>query len=97
MIADITGAWVLLIGLMRYGFVLSGHAWPWLKAPLPESIRRKAVCVWQITTLLLALLPFMPSVIALGLVGSALVALAVSFALDIRWLYRHAPSSLAES
>ncbi|CAM3906446.1 CDP-alcohol phosphatidyltransferase family protein [Vreelandella rituensis] len=92
-IADITGVWVMLIGLMRYAFVLSGHAWPWLKASLPESFRRKAVCVWQIMTLLVALLPFMPSDIALLLVSSALAALMVSFALDIRWLYRHASSN----
>ncbi|MWJ27094.1 CDP-alcohol phosphatidyltransferase [Halomonas sp. ZH2S] len=95
MIADIISAWVLLIGIMRYIFVLSGHVWPWLKAPLPENVRRKVICVWQIVALLLALLPFIPSGIALGLVSSALVALTVSFALDVRWLYRHAPSSLA--
>ena len=55
--ADRVGAWVLAIGLLRYGFVLAGQLLPWLSAPLPPSRRRKVVCVQQGLTLLLCLLP----------------------------------------
>ncbi|WP_427901709.1 CDP-alcohol phosphatidyltransferase family protein [Marinobacter bryozoorum] len=83
-----TGPWVLLIGLMRYGFVMAGWCWTWLNAPLPESFRRKTVCVWQLVTLMVALLPPAPDVFVHATLLVALVLLAGSFALDIRYLYR---------
>ena len=54
------GAWVLAAGAMRYGFVLAARPWPWLAAPLPESLRRKTVCVVQIVTLIVSLAPIIP-------------------------------------
>lgn len=85
------GAWVLVIGAMRYVFVAAMAAWPWLDAPLPERWRRKAVCVWQVASLLLCLLPQVGASLAGGLLGLALVLLGWSFAVDVRWLYRHRP------
>jgi phosphatidylglycerophosphate synthase len=85
------GAWVLAIGAMRYVFVAAMAAWPWLEAPLPERWRRKAVCVWQVASLLLCLLPQVGASLAGGLLGLALVLLGWSFAVDVRWLYRHRP------
>ena len=85
------GAWVLAIGAMRYVFVAAMAAWPWLEAPLPERWRRKAVCVWQVASLLLCLLPQVGAALAGGLLGIALVLLGWSFAVDVRWLYRHRP------
>ena len=35
------GAWVLLCGLMRYGFVAAGWLWPWLRGPLSPTRPRK--------------------------------------------------------
>lgn len=86
------GPWVLAIGLMRYGFVLAMRRWPWLDAPLPDSRRRKLVCVWQVASLLLCLLPLVGPTLATGLLGLALGLLAGSFALDVRWLYRSGAS-----
>ena len=83
------GAWVLLIGLMRYGFVMAGWFRKWLNEPLPESFRRKTICVWQLVTLMVALLPPVPDWFAHATLIVALVLLAASFALDIRYLYRH--------
>ncbi|WP_447895409.1 CDP-alcohol phosphatidyltransferase family protein [Vreelandella sp. GE22] len=82
------GAWVLLIGGMRYLFVLAGRGFEWLKAPLFASFRRKAVCVWQVLALLLALTPLTSHVTASLLALSALIASAYSFGYDTWWLYR---------
>lgn len=81
------GAWVLLIGGMRYLFVMAGWRLKWLTAPLFASFRRKVVCVWQVAALLLALTPLSSPLMANLLALSALVSLAYSFGVDVRWLY----------
>jgi phosphatidylglycerophosphate synthase len=83
-------AWVLAIGLLRYGFVLAGRVQPWLGAPLPPSRRRKIVCAQQGVTLMLCLLPPIAPALAGVLAATALAALVLSFAADVRWLARRA-------
>jgi phosphatidylglycerophosphate synthase len=80
------GAWVLGLGLMRYAFLLAGQVWPALRAELPPSLRRKAVCVLQIAALSLLLLPGVTPPASSVIAAPAFVALAWSFGLDIRWL-----------
>ncbi|TGN41492.1 CDP-alcohol phosphatidyltransferase family protein [Marinobacter confluentis] len=82
------GVWVLALGLMRYGFVLAGAIWPVINGTLPESFRRKTVCVWQLVTLMVALLPITPDALAFWSLLLALALLCYSFATDLRWLYR---------
>lgn len=82
-----TGAWILLAGAMRYGFVLAAAPWPWLGSALPPSMRRKVICVVQVVSLLLCLLPGLPAPLASALGAIGLLALAGSFAIDIRWLW----------
>lgn len=84
------GAWVLAIGTMRYLFVAAMGPWPWIGAELPESFRRKAVCVWQVASLVLVLWPTVSPPLAAALLASALMLLTVSFAQDLWWLYRRA-------
>jgi phosphatidylglycerophosphate synthase len=86
------GAWILAAGLTRYLFVAAGWAFGWLAAPLPSSLRRQAVCVVQIVSLLGALAPVVvpPWSAAVALVG--LAALVWSFAIDVHWLARRARS-----
>ena len=81
------GSWVLAIGAMRYVFVAAMRIWPWLDGPLPESKRRKLVCVWQVGSLLLCLLPAVGAGQAAPLLALALGLLAWSFAVDVRWRY----------
>lgn len=88
MVLGKAGLWVLLIGLMRYGFVMAGWYWKWLNNPLPESFRRKTVCVWQLVTLMVALLPPMPGLLARASLIIALILLSWSFAIDSRYLYQ---------
>jgi len=83
---DRAGFWVLALGLMRYGFLAAGWVWPALREPLPDSQRRKTVCVWQLVTLMVAILPVTPNAFAQGSLALALVLLCYSFGTDIRWL-----------
>jgi len=82
------GPWVLALGLIRYAFVVASHFLDWLNAPLPESFRRKTVCVWQIVTLLVAVLPPVNALFASITLATALALLVWSFFLDIHWLYQ---------
>lgn len=86
---DKAGAWVLLAGLLRYGFVALGYALPWLGRPLPPRQRRQTACVIQTLALALCLIPpFIPPWTTL-LAAAALGLLTLSFLVDIFWLARH--------
>lgn len=89
---DKAGIWVLALGLMRYAFIGASHFLNWLNAPLPESFRRKTICVWQIVTLLVAVLPPINDLFASTTLATALALLLWSFYLDIRWLYQRRDS-----
>jgi phosphatidylglycerophosphate synthase len=80
------GLWVLAIGAMRYVFVAAAWFVPALNGALPESFRRKAVCVVQGVVLLVALGPIIPAPMAVFVCAVGLVALTYSFAVDVAWL-----------
>lgn len=86
-ILDKAAAWVLLLGLMRYVFVAASYYLTWLNQPLPDSFRRKTVCVWQVVTLMVAIVPPVSSGFASFTLAIALLLLAWSFYLDVRWLF----------
>jgi phosphatidylglycerophosphate synthase len=86
---DKAGAWILLAGAMRYLFVAAGYVWHWLDAPLPPSMRRKAVCVVQIAGLGVVVSPFVASPMSVVCAAATLAALVWSFGLDVLWLRRH--------
>ncbi|MDT8893255.1 CDP-alcohol phosphatidyltransferase family protein [Halomonas sp. I1] len=85
---DKMGPWVLALGGMRYAFVVSGRLWPWLAAPLPESRRRKAICVIQVGALLVACSPFAGPLMTPFLLALAMTLLGASFLRDIHWLWQ---------
>ena len=82
------GPWVILIGALRYLFVVAGQLWPVLRGDLPESFRRKTVCVVQGVALLVALGPIIPGWLAGLSAGVALFLLVYSFGVDTIWLVR---------
>ncbi|WP_157958605.1 CDP-alcohol phosphatidyltransferase family protein [Salinicola sp. CPA57] len=88
---DKVGAWILALGLVRYAFVIAGMYSPWLNRTLPESYFRKTVCVWQVATLMVCLLPFVSSAWATGFALLAAALLLLSFGRDIVWLWRRRP------
>ncbi|RJS92529.1 CDP-alcohol phosphatidyltransferase family protein [Salinisphaera sp. Q1T1-3] len=81
------GIWIYLLGAMRYAFVLGQWLWPRLaRRTLAPSQRRKTVCVIQGVVLCIGLAPIVTAPLASVIAAAALIALSVSFALDIRVL-----------
>lgn len=85
---DKAGVWVILSGAMRYGFVVWAWRLPWLNRPLPPRRRRQTVCVIQTAVLALCLTPLLIPPVSTVLTAGALSLLALSFAVDIAWLWR---------
>lgn len=86
-----TGSWVLASGLMRYFFVAFGHFLPWMNRSLPPSRRRQFVCVLQALLLTVALIPTFDPFIGQVSASVGLLALSVSFVIDLFWLMRQLP------
>jgi phosphatidylglycerophosphate synthase len=82
------GAWVLLIGAMRYVFVAAGWLLPWLRGSLPTSVARKTVAAVQGVVLVVASSDVLPRPLAFAFVVIALTTLAWSFGRDVVWLWR---------
>lgn len=80
------GAWVLLIGLIRYAFVAASWFCKPLAGPLGPSFRRKTVCALQGIALLACLLPPLDQSRSSVIAFMALSALVLSFGLDIKAL-----------
>ncbi|KUG61704.1 hypothetical protein AVL61_02025 [Kocuria rosea subsp. polaris] len=80
--------WVVLIGAMRYLFLLGLRVRPAWRRGLPFSSYRRVVAGIQGGVLLGALVPLIPLPLAVTAVAVALVLLLVSFGRDVRWLER---------
>ncbi|WP_245306347.1 CDP-alcohol phosphatidyltransferase family protein [Roseovarius aestuariivivens] len=82
------GPAILVLGYMRYVFMLFKLVVPTLRAPLPPSLRRKTICVVQIGALIFVTVPGNPGFLdgPVSLVASAL--LLYSFCVDALWLLR---------
>lgn len=83
------GAWVLLSGLLRYLFGAAGWMFPWLQRPVAPNLQRKAICIIQITGLLVALLPSITPPASAFIAAVALMILTYSFVVDTVWLWQH--------
>jgi phosphatidylglycerophosphate synthase len=88
-LSNLAPLWVMAIGLMRPAFILAGRLLPWLRHELPQSLRRKIICVLQVAVLPVAFLPLLSNELRIGLLGAALLSLIYSFAVDSAWLFRH--------
>ena len=87
---DKVGAWILLSGMLRYLFVAAGVIWRWLRRALPESRRRKTVCVLQVLSLLTAVTPVVSRPWSAGIAATGLAMVCYSFLVDVVWLWRRA-------
>ena len=86
---DKAGPWVLASGLLRYVFVAAGWVWPWMRRPLMQTLRAKVICVVQIASLMLAIIPTIAPPAGALLAAAGLLALCYSFLVDTLWLWRH--------
>jgi phosphatidylglycerophosphate synthase len=84
-VAQSLGWWVLVIGLLRYLFLVAGKLASWLREPLPTSQARKVVAAVQGVVLVVASSGALPG--AAFFVGAALALLVWSFGRDVVWLW----------
>ena len=82
------GPAILVLGFSRYVFVVAGWVWPALQGQLPESYRRKTICVLQIAALIALLCPLTPTLSLPWIATGAAVLLLYSFAVDAWSLLR---------
>lgn len=90
-LAPSVGAWVLVIGGMRYAFVAASWPLPWMSGMLPPRFWRKVVAATQGVVLAVAASGLLPPAATGALVAGALVLLVESFARDVTWLWRRRP------
>jgi phosphatidylglycerophosphate synthase len=88
-VATSLGAWVLVIGGMRYAFVAAGLRLRWLLAPLSPRMSRKVVAGLQGIVLTVVAAGLLPRPAEAGATGLAMAALVWSFGSDIARLYRN--------
>ncbi|MFG3581356.1 CDP-alcohol phosphatidyltransferase family protein [Micromonospora chersina] len=94
-LAPSVGAWVLVIGGMRYAFVAAAWPLPWMRGTLPPRYWRKVVAAAQGVVLAAAASGLLPPVATAVLVAGALALLVESFGRDVAWLWRHRPAAPA--
>ncbi|SCL46201.1 Phosphatidylglycerophosphate synthase [Micromonospora chersina] len=94
-LAPSVGAWVLVIGGMRYAFVAAAWPLPWMRGTLPPRYWRKVVAAAQGVVLAAAASGLLPPVATAALVAGALALLVESFGRDVAWLWRHRPATPA--
>lgn len=82
------GVWLLLTGLLRYGFIGASYPWPWLESTLPDSLRRKANCVVQGIGLSVLVMPIVSGAAATVLAVLLVALNSASFLVDVLWLHR---------
>lgn len=80
------GIWVLLSGLMRYLFAAVVAMVPRLQRPVPSTLRGKSIAVWQMIALIVALAPVCGPAVSGWIAATGLLALVLSFSLDVAWL-----------
>ena len=82
------GSWVLLSGLVRYGFVAAGWVLPWMQGPLVPTLRGRVICVVQIAALIVAVVPAVAPPASAAIAAIGLAALCYSFLVDTLRLWR---------
>ncbi len=82
------GDWVLLSGLMRYLFAALVAIFPRLRRPVPSTLRGKTIAVLQMIALIVALAPVCTPAVSEWVAALGLLALVLSFGLDVAWLLR---------
>jgi phosphatidylglycerophosphate synthase len=97
-VANSLGAWVLAIGVARYGFVAAGWFLPWMREQPPPRYWCKVVAAIQGIVLTIAVADVVPNPEMAAAVVVAMALLAESFGSEVWWLWRHRQiPALAES
>ena len=87
-VAVLLTPWALVIGAMRYAFVVASWVLPWLSGALPTRFSAKVVAAAQGIVLVVVCARVLPAAAATTLVLLALLALLWSFGQSVAWLWR---------
>jgi phosphatidylglycerophosphate synthase len=82
------GIWIWVGGLLRYMFVAAGWLLPWMAAELRPTLRGRAITIVHMTTVSVALAPFVPASISVVATALSTAALVWSFGVDSGRLWR---------
>jgi phosphatidylglycerophosphate synthase len=82
------GIWFLMLGALRPAFLLALAIWPRLRQPLPDAMWRKTVAAVQMTGQVALMAPVLTPPLSNLLGATILAGVALSFAVDLRWLVR---------
>jgi phosphatidylglycerophosphate synthase len=82
------GPWILLSGLLRYGFLAAVWLLPWMQRPLTPTSRARIICVVQTAALVVVLAPGVTPPLSWTIAALGLAALCYSFLVDIMRLWR---------
>ncbi|WP_461472437.1 CDP-alcohol phosphatidyltransferase family protein [Microbacterium sp. HJ5] len=85
-VAPALGWWVIVIGMLRYAFVVAGWLMPWMRATLPPRYWRKVVTAVAGIALVAAASALLPLWAATAVTLVALGLLLESFGRDVVWL-----------
>ena len=88
-VAPSAGAWVLVAGLLRYGFAVAGWLLPWMRAQLTYRYWRKVVTATLGIVLTAAAADVLPRGLTLAVLLLGLALVVESFGRDVWWLWRH--------
>jgi phosphatidylglycerophosphate synthase len=91
-VANQFGAWVLVLGTMRYAFVAAMWVLPWMRATLPPRYWRKVVAASQGIVLVVAASGVPPRPLALAALLGAVALVVESFGRDVLWLWQRRPA-----
>jgi len=95
-VAAVVAWWVLVIGVARYAFAVSGWGLPWLRSKLPPRHWRKVVTATQGIVLAVAAAGVAPEWLTLPALAIALALLTESFGRDVLWLWRRRSAEPAQ-
>ena len=79
---------VFLIPFYRYVFFILQFKFKWLKASLPESMRRRFICFFVTFLLIISHFSSFPTHLVDGFINLSILLITFSFLEDIIWLYR---------
>jgi phosphatidylglycerophosphate synthase len=96
-VARTAGAWVLLIGGVRYLFAMASWVLPWMRAQLPPRYWRKVVTAVAGIALTFAAAGIASAEATYAALAVAAVLLAESFGRDVWWVARQRPGATGEA
>jgi phosphatidylglycerophosphate synthase len=96
-VAPTVGAWVLIIGMMRYAYVAASWVLPWMRKSPPPRYWCKVVAAIQGIVLVVVASDLVGTALSTAALLAALALLVESFGRDFVWLWRRRHEPLPQA